>query len=384
MNATALKSIKALNPKTPDLKYTGHEPEWSTGQIMEASERKIALIGAFTWYNYHYDKRQAKQCVIDWLSRQDQHAALAKSFARVPESRVANTLGWLCRINLRGFEFNDRERTYVTDTIAELVNAAEPSTAVSEETDTAAPRVTIQDRLRERALECAGELEGMYDDLIRAGAKMTADIKPIALIRGMNVSPQMVTDIAEPWRQRQQELESVLAGRDGQLAESYSNFTKLQLKNLVRFCEAVINDCGAYVQIKKVERKPRKAKPVSPERRAAKFKCITEFDELKLKGLPAASLVDKSEAWLYDVKKRKLIHVVADSHVGVFTVKNNAIIGFGTADTQQKTLRKPADTLKALAAAGKPAARKLFKDLNTTETAFNGRGTENLVILKAW
>jgi hypothetical protein len=138
------------------------------------------------------------------------------------------------------------------------------------------------------------------------------------------------------------------------------------------------------VQIKKVERKPRKVKAIPPEKRAARFKTQAEFTELKLKGLPAASLVDKTEAWLYDTHKRKLIHVVADSHVGTFTIKGNSIIGFSTVETQQKTVRKPADTLRAMSAAGKPAARKIFKELTTTETAFNGRGTENLIILRVW
>jgi hypothetical protein len=166
--------------------------------------------------------------------------------------------------------------------------------------------------------------------------------------------------------------------------EGYSHLSKIQMRNLVKFCEAVINDCGAYVQIKKVERKPRKVKSVPPEKRAAKFKVLMEFTELKLKGLPAASLVDKAEAWLYDTKKRKLIHLVADSHVGAFTVKSNSIIGFSTVDSLQRTVRKPADIVKLVQTAGKPAARKIYKDLTTTETAFNGRGTENLVILKSW
>jgi len=152
----------------------------------------------------------------------------------------------------------------------------------------------------------------------------------------------------------------------------------------VKFCEAVINDCGAYVQIKKVERKPRQVKLVSPEKCAVKFKIMIEFPELKLKSLPASSLVDKTEAWLYDTKKRKLIHVVANEYAKVFTVKNNALIGFETSETQQKTVRKPAEMVKAIQSAGKPAARKIFKDLTTTETVFNGRGTENLVILKTW
>jgi hypothetical protein len=146
----------------------------------------------------------------------------------------------------------------------------------------------------------------------------------------------------------------------------------------------VISDCGAYVQIKKVERKPRKVKPVTPEKRAAKFKVCTEFAELKLKGLPAASLVDKTEAWLYDTKKRKLIHLVADSHAQAFTIKSNTVIGYSTVETVQKTLRKPIDQLKTMVTAGKPAARKLFKDIKATEVAWNGRGSENLMILKSW
>jgi hypothetical protein len=156
------------------------------------------------------------------------------------------------------------------------------------------------------------------------------------------------------------------------------------MRGIVKFCEAVINDCGAYVQIKKVDRKPRKAKAISPEKRAAKFKFQAEIVDLKIKGLAPANLVDKSEAWLYDSKKRKLIHVVADSHVGTFTIKSNSIIGFSTAESVQKTVRKPADIVRAMQAAGKPAARKIYKDLTTTETQFNGRGTENLVVLKAW
>ena len=176
----------------------------------------------------------------------------------------------------------------------------------------------------------------------------------------------------------------MIESKDPQVIEGYGNLSKIQLRNVLKFCEAVVNDCGAYVQIKKVERKPRKVKAVPPEKRAAKFKHMAEFSELKLKSLPPAQLVDKGEAWLYDTKKRKLIHIVADEYAKAFTIKNNSVIGFSTVETLQKTVRKPADTLKALTAAGKPAARKIFKDLKATETAWNGRGTENLIILKAW
>jgi hypothetical protein len=85
---------------------------------------------------------------------------------------------------------------------------------------------------------------------------------------------------------------------------------------------------------------------------------------------------------LYDTKKRKLIHLVADSHTQAFTVKNNSIIGFSTVETLQKTLRKPAEQIKSIVSAGAPAARKIFKEIKSVDSKFNGRGNENLIILK--
>jgi uncharacterized protein (DUF433 family) len=248
----------------------------------------------------------------------------------------------------------------------------------------AVAKLTIQDHLREKVTECAGELEGMFDDFIRGGAKMSADWKPIAQIRGMNISPNMVGTIADVWKIKLAEFEEVLAGEDADLVEGYSHLNKNQIKQCVKFIEQVIADCGNYVQIKKVERKPRAKKAVSPEKLSSKFKYLRDFAELKLTSVAPAQLVGSGEAWLYDTKKRKLIHVMADTHMGTFSIKGSAIVGFDTVQTVQKTLRKPAEQLKELLTGGKPAARKVFKDIKSTETKYNGRGNENLIILKAW
>jgi hypothetical protein len=106
--------------------------------------------------------------------------------------------------------------------------------------------------------------------------------------------------------------------------------------------------------------------------------------DLKLKSVAATDLINASEAWLYDTAKRKLIHVVADSHLGTFTVKGSAIIAYDATQTVAKTLRKPQEQLKSIVGAGKPAARKAFGDIKATETKWNGRGNENLIIIKSW
>ena len=371
--------VKLLNPRSPDTKFMGMEPDWHTAPM---AGRISSMSKAFAWYNYFYGKKDARDMIVSYLEAHGRKADV-RTLRGVPDSAIRSTTAWLCRMTQVGLVLTADEQAKLDAMLTEILTAKQQAQAEAAE-ESAVPKITIQDRLREKVSECAGELDGMFDEFVINGAKMSADYKPVSLIRSMNVAPQMISVLSDIWKRKLTEFELAVEGKDAHLAEGYRFLSKIQLRNAVKFCETVINDCGAYVQIKKVERKPRQAKAVPPEKKAAKFKICTEFVELKLRSLPAASLVDKTEAWLYDTKKRKLIHVVADEYAKVFTVKNNAIIGFSTAETQQKTVRKPADTLRALQAAGKPAARKLFKDIKTTETAFNGRGTENLVIVKSW
>jgi hypothetical protein len=371
--------IKLLNPRSSDTNILGMEPTW---QIQPTEYRASKLSKAFSWYNYFYGKKDARDMIVNYLEAHDRRADV-RLLKGIPDSAIRLTTGWLCRMTMVGLELHDAEQLKLQTQLREILDSKQTEvTEVTEELTVAKPN--IQDRLREKASECNGELDGMFDEFMLSGAKMTADFKPVTIMRGLNVAPQMISQISDNWKRKLTEFEAVVEGKDPQLVEAYSHLSKIQLRNVIKFCEAVVNDCGAYVQIKKVERKPRKVKAVPPEKRAAKFKILAEFAELKLKSLPAASLVDKAEAWLYDSKKRKLIHLVADSHTQSFTVKNNSVIGFSTVETVQKTLRKPAEQLKGIVGAGKPAARKAFKDIKATETAWNARGTENLIILKSW
>jgi hypothetical protein len=379
MKSTA--QVKMLNPRSPDTKVLGNEPDWQNQPT--AVNRVSCVSRAFSWYNYFYGKKDARDMIVSYLEANSRKADV-RLLKGVPDSAIRTTTAWLCRMSQVGLQLTEHEQSKLDTMLTEILSVKQQAT-IEYVNELKVPKITIQDRLREKVSECAGEMEGLFDDFMTSGAKMSADYKPVSLIRSMNVAPQMISMLSDIWKTRLTEFQEAVAGKDGQLSEGYQHLSKIQLRNAVKFCEAVINDCGAYVQIKKVERKPRKAKVVPPEKRAAKFKIMSgEFLELKLKSLPASSLVDKTEAWLYDTKKRKLIHVVANEYAKVFTVKNNTLIGFETGETQQKTVRKPAEVVKAIQAAGKPAARKLFKDLTTTETAFNGRGTENLVILRSW
>jgi hypothetical protein len=378
--ATA-KPIKSMNPRSSDTVQMGSEPEWKMQP--DPNGRATALTRMFVWYNYFYSKKEAKECIMDWLARNDRMGE-AKHFARVPESAVTMTIGWVCRASVKGLELTERELQQVNAHIAEQLSVQHSVKTIVESPEPVVQKPNIQDRLRERMSEAAGELEGMFDELVDSGAKMGANFKPLSLMRSMNVAPQLISTIRDIWNRRIDEFNEVLAGQDSQLVEGYAHLGKVQVRNLIKFAEQVVADCDSYVQIKKADRKPRAKKAASPEKISAKFKFQTEFVELKLKSEAPAQLVGASEAWLYDTKKRKLIHVVADQHIGTFTVKGSSLVGFDPGNSLQKTLRKPAEQLKGIVGAGKPAARKHFKEIKSTEVKFNGRSNENLVILKVW
>jgi hypothetical protein len=378
----AKNEIKRLNPKGAETKYIGFEPEW---KFQPTSETRVsAFAAAFKWYNYHYGKKDAKEMLCHYLEHNGRKVD-AKRMRGIPDSQIRITPAWVCRMTLLGLELFEHEQCIIDEQISEMLKSKQEVRKSQEEKDddTAVQKLTIQDHLREKVSECCGELEGMFDDFVVAGAKMSADFSPIKLMRGLNISPNMTGTVSAVWELRLAEFTEVLEGEDADLVEGYSHLNKNQLKQCVKFCETVINDCNSYVQLKKVERKPRAKKAVSPEKLTRKFKFLKEFEELGLKSEAVTRLVGASEAWLYDTAKRKLIHVMADSHIGTFTVKGSAIVGFDALATVQKTLRKPAEQIK-LVMGSKPVARKEFEAIKATETKFTGRGNENLIILKAW
>jgi hypothetical protein len=249
----AAKPVKPLNPRSSDTNVMGMEPTW---RVQPELNRISALSRAFTWYNYFYGKKDARDMIVNYLESHDRKADV-RTLRSIPDSAIRLTTAWLCRMTLVGLELTEQEQIKLNNLLQDILTAKQTEADTESSDVPEVPRITIQDRLREKVSECAGELDGLFDEFVASGAKMSADYKPIMTIRGMNVAPQMVSVISDTWKRKQAEFELAIGGKDPQLVEAYSHLTKIQMRNVLKFCEAVINDCGAYVQIKKVERKPR-------------------------------------------------------------------------------------------------------------------------------
>ena len=371
--------VRALDPRDGDTKYMGDEPFYPVQP--DPSSRKVALTYGFTWYNRFYGKKDAKELLCQFLEHHTRTSE-AKHIRKVHESEFLMTLCWLARMNLRGLELTEHENLVLENEIARLYKLVNKPEVVEKEV--VSNRPNVQEIMREKAREAAGELEGLFDEFYTTGKAST---KIVDVVAKYNVMSQHIPLIVEIWKKKQVEFEEVSETDDKELKEAYGNLGKIQLRNTIKFIEQVLSDLNSYISIKKASKAPRKKKAVPVEKIVSKLKYLKEFkdpvNKLDLISVHPTKLHGASEAWVYDTAKRKMHHYVADEYSKSFTVKGNTIIGFDSHTSEIKTLRKPGEQVKEIMGS-KPAARKYFKDIKAVATTPNGRFNENMIILKAF
>lgn len=381
-------SVKSLDPKDPDTKYFGNEPVFDA----DIENRGVLLAKAFTWYNRFYARKDAKELLCQYLDLNNREAD-AKLLRKVDEAELIPTICWLARMTLRGLELTEHEAMTLQNEISRLLKAVykpeirTSSTGKQKVEKSESLRKNVQEVMKEKAKEAGGELEGLFDEFITSGANLKHNLRPIDEVAKKNVLPQHISILTEVWKKKLTEFELVLEGKDSQLVQAYSHYSKPQIKNIIKFIEQLISDLNAYVSVKKASKAPRKRKPIPIEKIVSKLKFCKQFKDdatkLDLVSLHPIKLHGASEAWVYDTAKRKLHHYVADEYSKTFTVKGNTILGFCTKLSEVKTLRKPSEQIKEIMGS-KPAARKYFTSIKAVATNPNGRFNNDMLILKAF
>lgn len=384
--------VRSLDPKDPDTKYMGSEPLFA---LQPDPERRSLAIGlALNWYSKFYGRKDAKEILIQYLELKDRKDE-AKSIKKCDDNEIIMSWCWMARMNLRGLEFNEHEETTFENEIARLIKSVNKpeiktsKTSLVKTTEVKEPvnRPSVQEIMRDKAREAAGELEGLFDDYITSGAASKFSTKTMEELSKRNILPQHISILTEVWKKKLNEFYEALEGKDSQLVEAYSYLTKTQIKNIIKFCEQILADLNSYVSVKKASKAPRARKVVPIEKVVSKLKYLKTFKDsaskLDLVSLHPIKLHGASEAWVYDTAKRKLHHYIADEYSKSFTVKGNSIIGFDNVKSEIKTLRKPAEQIKEVMGS-KPAARKFFDSIKAVAVQPNGRFNENMIILKAF
>ena len=284
----------------------------------------------------------------------------------------------------------EANRSHVEKLSAEWIDSGNKILQEKEEKIKDRPnRPSIQDIMLEKLFEAGGTIDGLIDqwieDEIKLDLKFNAQVMKI--LNEYNPLANHVPQLVSAYEREKAEFVEVLAGKDEQLNEAYSNFSKTKIKQTIGLYDTIISLLNSYATLKIQSRAKRARKPLSPEKAVSKLKYQKRFEcettKMKLESIRPTELQHAKEAWVYDTAKRKLHHYVADDLGGEMFVKGNTLLGFDKAKSQIKTLRKPKEQLKEIMGS-KPAARTYFDKIKAVSINPTGRFNDALVILKAF
>ncbi len=94
----ATKPVKPLNPRSADTNALGMEPTW---RVQPTEGRISAFSHAFSWYNYFYGKKDAREMIVNYLETHGRKDDV-RTLKRIPDSSIRLTTGWLCRMSMVG------------------------------------------------------------------------------------------------------------------------------------------------------------------------------------------------------------------------------------------------------------------------------------------
>ena len=347
--------------------YAGTEPKFS----VELSQ--LDLIKTLSWYAQNKDNKDAQKWACDFLKKKHKLDVSSVIKSQSP------TFGFICRIISNGGSLSAKDQIWFENTITKLKDELNAPKEVVVETQPKVVVPNIQDRIREKASECIGELEGQLDELITSS--FSANSAPYAVMHTMEIKGVHTKHISDWFKTKRIEFDDVLHTDDAEVKEGYSNFSKPQLKKIIAWCDQVILDCGKIAGEAVKSRKPRKRKSKTPEQLVAKIKVMEEHKELKLKSVPTKDIIGAMQLWVFNTKNRKLGCYHAIDADGL-SVKGSSIINFNESKSVQKTLRKPEATMPEIVKGGKVYLRNALDGIRAVESGLTGRLNADIILVR--
>jgi len=347
-----------------NLAFAGNEPKFA----VELSP--IDMMKTLSWYSQNKTSKDSQKYANDFFK---------KKF-KIDASSVIKTrpqqIGFVCRIVTNGATLSEGRQKWFD----EQINGIREEVAkvqTTEVIDKVKKGPNIQDRIREKANECIGELEGQIDTLI--ATKFSANVTPYAAMHTLAIKDVQTRFIIDWAKNKRTEFDEIMTTDDKDLKEGYSNFSKTELKKIVAYCDQVILDCQKVSST--ASRKPRKRKAKSPDQLVAKIKYCQEFAELKLTSVKPSDIIGSMQLWVYNTKTRKL-GVYHAEDAGGLSVKGSSILNFAESKSVQKKLRKPEVTLPDVLSGGKVFLRNVIENIRAVESALTGRINADTILLR--
>ena len=219
-----------------------YEPSWTSEEITP----DLVIANTLNWYNVHTDNKWAAKIL-------NCEIGVAQFFKSLASAK---------RMVARGFkpsEQNLKTIQRMQDEFNAHVKKLTPAAAAPTAADT---RTKIEEGIKNRIDYFIAELEGAIDDYVLA-PKSEGKFNPYEWMQLAGVKPTHAKAISEYFRERVREPLIAESGKDEELAEGYSTYSKTRLRSLIAFIANIIKDAERLQSNQKAARKPRAKKAPS-------------------------------------------------------------------------------------------------------------------------
>jgi hypothetical protein len=345
-------------------KYLGDEPA-DTGIALTVSQYGQCL----NWYNYMCTIEDAREYISDYLvskMRNDDIQILGK----VSDMWITTSAAWLCRMTMRGLILPVEHVNVLIDCKIKdiLMRAPVKVEAVAE-----VNKPSVRDRMKDKGSDIIGDIESLIDSgkNFSLYSWLQQNSVPALYV-------PMIVNYYTPWRD---ELGEAVEGTDPDLKEAYSYMTRKQLKLRHQFFVTLIDDALRYGGNVKKDRKPRKKKFISVDKKLKNFKYQKTDNELKITSISPEKVIGAQEVWAVNTRYKTLTVYRAIDRGGL-QVKGTTIINFDEKTSMTKrTGRKVEEYINKVLTLNKIQLRKLMDELKY-DAPMAARTSDNTVLLR--
>lgn len=347
-------------------KYLGDEP------LLKDNYTQSEYGNALTWYNYMSTTNDAREYLETYL-KNNNRVVEAKKIKTIPDTWVPTTAAWVCRIIMRGTKLPQKSRDFIEESLTRAFIKSKPEPT---EAPSAAPTVSIQQRMKDKADEILGEIENLVDD-----RSNLTDFSLYDWLKKKEIPAVYAAMIPGRYAAWLQELLDAVAKVDDQLVEAYARVPKKKMDYDIKFLNMLIEDAERYTDTTKKIRKPRKPRTISVEKKLKSFKYQKEDSNFKIASVSPEKIIGCQELWTFNTKYKTLTVLRAIDRGGI-QVKGTSFTGYDEKNSfTKRTGRKPEVYVDKVLNGGKIVLRKLMDEIKG-EAQLAYRSNENTILLR--
>ena len=339
----------------------------------------LGILKALNHYNFNSTKKEAKKFLAEYLTEKGKTNFLLKDLKHLKDEDFQAGTGYVARILVQGNSIPEISEENFNQQIEDIGYQIQKAKMELPEQSNKGINAVIADPIIEYDEFAAryGDIEFQIDSAIADSFRnLNFDISK--WLEGHKVKPKDIKYMLAQFTNLLDEIQESIAGKDKDLSEGYSSYTKPQMKRYAKMLEGWIQECEKHLITPK--RKPRKTKAKTPEQLTKNVRYQESHSDLSLMSVPPEEIVGAKEVWLYNTKYRTLMYYYSPNGL---SVRGTTIQDYGRCSG--KRLRKPDIQLgEILGQYNFDDRTRWFGSIKTKNFEPNGRINTNTIIYKVF